>query len=57
VPADAGAYLISPFVGRIPNWHQSRGESEDEDPGVRSVREIYEYYKSHGIKTESNNGE
>jgi transaldolase len=52
--AEAGAYLISPFVGRIYDWHKkSAGKdfSADEDPGVRSVRDIYRYYKSNGVQT------
>jgi len=53
--ADAGAFLISPFVGRITDWYQkAEGISEyaaEEDPGVKSVREIYNYYKEHGIET------
>jgi transaldolase len=53
--ADAGAYLISPFVGRILDWHlAARGASSipaDEDPGVASVTEIYNYYKHYGYKT------
>ena len=53
--ADAGAYLISPFVGRILDWHlAARGVSSipaDEDPGVGSVTEIYNYYKHYGYKT------
>jgi transaldolase len=53
--ADAGAYLISPFVGRILDWHlAARGVSSipaEEDPGVRSVTEIYNYYKHYGYKT------
>ena len=53
--ADAGAFLISPFVGRITDWykkHEGRTEyTPDEDPGVRSVRAIYDYYKSNGINT------
>ncbi|MDB5743233.1 MAG: transaldolase [Polaromonas sp.] len=56
----AGVQLISPFVGRIYDWHKkSAGSSWDEaaqagaqDPGVRSVREIYNYYKRFGIATE-----
>ncbi len=53
--ADAGAYLISPFVGRITDWYK-RAEGKDsypanEDPGVISVRQIYDYYKSNGIAT------
>ena len=52
--ADAGATLISPFVGRILDWYkQSTGQdySADNDPGVVSVREIYEHYKANGYKT------
>ncbi|WP_284323973.1 transaldolase [Cypionkella aquatica] len=52
--ADAGVFLISPFVGRITDWYskaQNRTFTPDEDPGVQSVREIYNYYKAHGIKT------
>ncbi|MDR2215560.1 MAG: transaldolase, partial [Nevskiaceae bacterium] len=52
--ADAGAFLISPFVGRILDWHvKTTGQSftAETDPGVVSVRNIYAYYKTHGIKT------
>lgn len=52
--ADAGVFLISPFVGRITDWHakaQGRTFAPDEDPGVLSVKRIYDYYKSNGIKT------
>ncbi|OQP85939.1 transaldolase [Rhizobium rhizosphaerae] len=52
--ADAKVFLISPFVGRILDWYKkSTGKdySAEEDPGVVSVREIYDYYKSHDIKT------
>jgi len=53
--ADAGAYLISPFVGRIHDWYQSHSEngiaSAALDPGVMSVSSIYDYYKSHAYKT------
>lgn len=52
--ADAGAYLISPFVGRILDWHVKAGGGPYEaetDPGVVSVRRIYAYYKTHGIGT------
>lgn len=53
--ADAKAFLISPFVGRITDWYK-KAEGVDayapnEDPGVKSVRGIYDYYKSNGIKT------
>jgi len=52
--ADAGVFLISPFVGRILDWYKkSTGEdyTSETDPGVVSVRAIYNYYKVHGIKT------
>lgn len=52
--ADAGVFLISPFVGRITDWYAKKeGQSfeAEEDPGVLSVRRIYEHYKSHGIET------
>jgi len=57
---DAGVKLISPFVGRIYDWYKkSAGSSWDEaanaganDPGVKSVRQIFDYYKKHGIATE-----
>jgi transaldolase len=52
--ADAGAFLISPFVGRILDWHVKAGGgpyAPDSDPGVQSVRRIYAYYKAHGIGT------
>ncbi len=56
----AGVQLISPFVGRIYDWHKkTAGSTWDEsarsganDPGVRSVRQIFDYYKKHGIATE-----
>jgi len=52
--ADAGAFLISPFVGRILDWHvKSTGQAftAETDPGVLSVRAIHAYYKTHGIDT------
>jgi transaldolase len=54
--AEAGVTLISPFVGRILDWHK-KAEGRDsyppaEDPGVISVTRIYNYYKHHGYKTE-----
>ena len=53
--AQAGAKLISPFVGRILDWYKAK-EKRDfapaEDPGVHSVREIYNYYKAFGHTTE-----
>jgi transaldolase len=53
--AEAGAYLISPFVGRILDWHlAASGQSSiaaPEDPGVLSVTEIYNYYKHYGYQT------
>ncbi|MDI4632679.1 transaldolase [Pelomonas sp. V22] len=56
----AGVQLISPFVGRIYDWYKkAEGSKWDEaamaganDPGVKSVAQIYAYYKKHGIKTE-----
>jgi transaldolase len=52
--ADAGVYLISPFVGRILDWHKARAGRDftpEEDPGVQSVTRIYGYYKQHGYRT------
>ncbi|BBN96506.1 transaldolase [Deinococcus grandis] len=53
--AQAGAYLLSPFVGRITDWYKkAEGKDSypvDEDPGVKSVREIYHHFKSHGYET------
>ena len=52
--ADAGVFLISPFVGRIYDWYK-KAEGRDfvgaEDPGVRSVSRIYQYYKANGFQT------
>ncbi len=47
-------FLISPFVGRITDWYiKATGKTfaPEEDPGVLSVRDIYNYYKAHGIPT------
>ncbi|NTF08498.1 transaldolase [Agrobacterium rubi] len=52
--AEAKAFLISPFVGRILDWYKkSTGEdyTAETDPGVVSVRKIYNYYKANGIST------
>jgi len=53
--AEAGAFLISPFVGRILDWYKANTEQKDytgeTDPGVLSVRAIYQYYKQHGYST------
>ncbi len=52
--ADAGVFLISPFVGRITDWFgKATGQTytPETDPGVASVRTIYDYYKSNGIAT------
>jgi len=53
--AEAGVTLISPFVGRIFDWYKAKdgvnGYAPDDDPGVRSVRRIYDYYKRHGYET------
>ena len=52
--ADAGVFLISPFVGRIYDWYK-KAEGRDfigaEDPGVQSVTRIYNYYKANGYNT------
>src|SRR6185503_8242924 len=54
--AEAGVTLISPFVGRILDWHLKHTGRESyaphEDPGVISVTRIYNYYKRHGHHTE-----
>jgi transaldolase len=52
--AEAGVTLISPFVGRIYDWHKKEhGEiAPDQDPGVASVTRIYNYYKKYGYKTQ-----
>lgn len=53
--ADAGVYLISPFVGRILDWHLANTDLEvkdpADDPGVQSVKRIYNHYKEHGYQT------
>ncbi len=52
--ADAGAFLISPFVGRILDWHvknEGKTYTAETDPGVVSVRQIYQYFKAHGVST------
>ncbi len=54
--ADAGVTLISPFVGRIYDWHRKAQGVDDiareDDPGVASVTRIYEYYKKFGYETQ-----
>jgi transaldolase len=54
--ADAGVTLISPFVGRIYDWHRAARKVDDiaieDDPGVASVTRIYTYYKKHGYATQ-----
>ena len=55
--AEAGVTLISPFVGRIFDWHVKKGNfakdgPSEEDPGVVSVRDIFNYYKKHGYATQ-----
>ncbi len=53
--ADAGAQLISPFVGRILDWYKKStgiNYTAENDPGVLSVQSIFAYYKANGIKTE-----
>lgn len=52
--AEAGIFLISPFVGRIMDWYKARDGHDfapADDPGVHSVTKIYHYYKQHGYKT------
>ncbi len=53
--AEAGAYLISPFVGRILDWYKANQPDADyegeNDPGVKSVKEIYDFFKTHGFAT------
>lgn len=52
--AEAGAFLISPFVGRILDWYKAntgKTYASEEDPGVKSVQKIFNYYKKHGYKT------
>ncbi|WP_422382168.1 transaldolase family protein [Marinicellulosiphila megalodicopiae] len=52
--ADVNATLISPFVGRITDWYQAQGQKIENgvnDPGVKSVKSIYEQFKSQGIQT------
>lgn len=53
--ADAGVFLISPFVGRISDWYKKNNPATaytvENDPGVESVRAIYHFYKKYGYKT------
>ncbi|WP_345785608.1 transaldolase [Thermomonas sp.] len=53
--AEAGVFLISPFVGRIFDWHLAHGMAKpanaQDDPGVQSVTRIWHYYKQHGYST------
>ena len=53
--AEAGVYLISPFVGRILDWHLAQGTplpaTPQDDPGVISVTRIWQHYKQHGYAT------
>lgn len=50
--ADAGVFLISPFVGRITDWYTKNNLLEvGKDPGVESVKEIYHYFKAQNIPT------
>ena len=52
--AEAGAFLISPFVGRILDWYKAKTGKDykkEEDPGVQSVKAIFDYYKKFGYKT------
>ena len=53
--ADAGVFLISPFVGRITDWYKANTDividSPSQDPGVQSVTKIFNHYKTHGYNT------
>lgn len=52
--ADANVFLISPFVGRIADWYakaEGKTFTVETDPGLAAVKQIYAYYKAHGIKT------
>ncbi|KAK4624715.1 Transaldolase [Fulvia fulva] len=52
--AEAGAFLISPFVGRILDWYKANTKQEysaENDPGVKSVQQIFNYYKKFGYNT------
>ena len=53
--ADAGVFLISPFVGRITDWYTANTdlviEAPTDDPGVQSVTRIYNHFKAHGYRT------
>jgi transaldolase len=53
--AEAGVFLISPFVGRILDWHLANGMAKpatpQDDPGVQSVQRIWHHYKQHGYDT------
>ena len=53
--ADAGVFLVSPFVGRILDWYKANSDlvmnTAADDPGVQSVSRIYNYYKQHGYQT------
>jgi transaldolase len=54
--ADANVTLISPFVGRILDWYKKAEQVDaypiEKDPGVLSVKQIYHFYKQHGVQTE-----
>ena len=53
--AQAGAYLVSPFPGRILDWHRSKSGKESfhptADPGVLMIKRVYAYFKRYGYKT------
>lgn len=52
--AEAGVFLASPFVGRILDWYKASEKREytaEQDPGVRSVQKIFNYYKKYGYRT------
>ena len=51
---EAGVFLISPFVGRITDWYKAHGAvitPAEDDPGVRAVHEIYDYFRAFGYRT------
>jgi transaldolase len=54
--ADAGLTLVSPFVGRISDWHKKQRGTDDipteDDPGVAFVSAVFDYYRHHGYQTE-----
>lgn len=52
--AEANVFLISPFVGRVLDWYKAKYQKEysaEDDPGVQSVKAIYQYFKAHDYQT------